>query len=153
MADVARRHRELIATCHPDRYAQASSQERRIAVETSATLNDALKVLCDPLQRARYLLQIRGVQTNEETDVVMDPAFLAEQLAWRERFEEDRADAARVQALVDEHAQLTMQKQEELRRCLRSGHADTDQQARRLVRELQFLRRFGEELDDASGEI
>lgn len=153
VTDIARRHRELIATCHPDRYAQASPQERRMAVETSASLNDALKVLRDPIERARHLLQIKGINTDEETDAVMDPAFLAEQLGWREQFEEDRADPARVRALAEKHAQLTAQKHAELRHCLGHGGIDAYPQARRLVRELQFLRRFGEELEEAQGEV
>ncbi len=146
--DLARRHRELISTCHPDRFAQASAQERRLAVQKSAALNEALKVLQDPVARARYLLELAGVSTGEETDTVMDPAFLIQQMEWREALEENRDNPARLSSLMDEWTAVTAARQRELAGHLRAGAAGYPQ-ARRLVRELQFLRRFGDELDEA----
>ncbi|MHB8253108.1 MAG: Fe-S protein assembly co-chaperone HscB [Acidiferrobacter sp.] len=147
--DLAGRHRELIRLWHPDRYTQGSSQERRLAVETSANLNDGLKVLRDPVSRARYFLELRGVSTDEETDTVMDPLFLMEQMAWRERLEESGGDAIAVDTLTAEVADLTMRKEEMLGRLLAQAQGDGYRQARGLVRELQFLRRFARELDEA----
>lgn len=147
--DLTQRYQELVRTCHPDRFAQASAQERRIAVETTANLNDALKTLRDPVHRARYLLSLRGVETDEENDTVMDAEFLAEQMAWRERLEENGKEPAQVEALIKELATLEGHKEEALRGYLASTQEESLQHARRLVRELQFLRRFKEELNHA----
>lgn len=147
--DLARRHRELIRVWHPDRFAQGSSQERRLALETSADLNDGVKVLRDPVDRARYLLKLHGVSTDEETDTVMDPEFLQEQMTWRERSEESNGDPARIDRLVAEVAAVRRRKEEALSHALaEEGGADFSG-ARQLVRELQFLRRFADELDEA----
>ncbi len=149
--ELARRHRELLSACHPDRFAQASAQERRLAVQTSAALNEAVKVLRDPVDRARYLLALAGVPTDEETDTGMDGAFLVQQMEWREALEEGRADPHRLTALGREWRAATATRHEALRQCL-AGGADYPQ-ARRLVRELQFLRKFGDELDEAQMDI
>ena len=149
LQDLARRHRELIRSWHPDRFAQGSSQERRLAVETSASLNDGLKVLRDPIDRARYFLSLNGISTDEETDTVMDPSFLMEQIAWRERLEESSGDVALIDVLAAEVAGLAARKDERLSRALTGAVPDGFPEARRLVRELQFLRRFTRELDEA----
>lgn len=153
LEDLGRRHRELIRTWHPDRFAQGSSQERRLAVEMSATLNDAIQVLRDPVDRARYILKLNGVSTDEETDTVMDPAFLQEQMAWRERLEESRGDTAQVDDLIAEVVTLKARKEETLGRALTEGSGAGFSGARQLVRELQFLRRFADDLDEAQVEV
>ncbi|MDA8389166.1 MAG: Fe-S protein assembly co-chaperone HscB [Gammaproteobacteria bacterium] len=150
--ELARRHRELMSACHPDRFAQGSAQERRLAVQKSAALNEALKVLRDPIARARYLLELAGVSTEEETDTVMDPAFLVQQMEWREALEAGHEDPAQMASLTQEWAALMAAKEQELAGQLAAGAAG-HAQARRLVRELQFLRRFGDELDEARLEI
>ncbi len=151
--DLARRHRELIRIWHPDRFAQGSSQERRLAVEMSADLNDGVKVLRDPIDRARYFLKLNGVSTDEETDTVMDASFLQDQMAWRERLEESQGDAALVDGLVAEVAASRARKEQALGRALAQDAAAGLAEARQLVRELQFLRRFAEELDEAQAGV
>ena len=73
VTDLARRHRERIRVAHPDRFAQGTALERQHAAALSADLNDGLKTLRDVVSRARHLLALRGVSTDEETDTAMDP--------------------------------------------------------------------------------
>ena len=153
LGDLAARHRERIRVWHPDRYAQATSEERRRAVAMSADLNDGLKVLRDPVARARHLLALRGISTDEETDTVMDGDFLMEQMAWRERLEEGAGRVDEVAALADEVATSRKGKEARLAAALGRGDAADLDEARRLVRELQFLGRFLKELDDAVTEV
>lgn len=152
-ADLAARHRERIRIWHPDRFAQGTSEERRRAVVLSADLNDALKVLRDPVARARHLLALRGISTEEETDTAMDGDFLMEQMAWRERLEEAAGRADEVAALADEVATSRKDKEARLAASLERAEATHLNEARRLVRELQFLERFLRELDDAITEV
>lgn len=147
-ADLSKRHRELIRSCHPDRFAQGSDAQRRAAVETSASLNDALKILRDPIDRARYFLTLRGVSTDEETDTLMEPSFLAEQLMLRERLEDADGDQVVIEDLISEVAQLSAEREQRLGLALSDGDAPALARARSLVRELQFLRRFSQELDE-----
>ncbi len=149
LKELAARHRERIRVWHPDRYAQGSSEERRRAVAVSADLNDGLKVLRDPVSRARHLLALRGISTDEDTDTSMDAGFLMEQMAWRERLEEGVARPEEVAALIALVAQSRDAKESELARLLDSGQTTDLDRARELVRELQFLERFTRELDCA----
>ncbi len=147
--DLAARHRERIRIWHPDRYVRGTSEERRRAIAMSADLNDGLKVLRDPVSRARHLLALRGVSTDEETDTAMDGDFLMEQMVWRERLEEAAGRAREVAALADEVAANRAARQARLASALGGGEAADLGRARALVRELQFLERFLRELDDA----
>ncbi len=54
VAALEAKHRALALEHHPDR--QADPKLRRAAADTTASLNEALKVLRDPVKRAFYLL-------------------------------------------------------------------------------------------------
>ena len=73
---------------HPDRFANAPAVERVAALSRSRALNDAYKVLKNPVARAEYLLAQAGVTigSNEQ----LDPAFLMEILELREELAEAR---------------------------------------------------------------
>ena len=60
------KHRELSLATHPDRLVNADARERRIAAEKSAALNEAIKVLRDPVRRAFYVLELKGVKLDTE---------------------------------------------------------------------------------------
>lgn len=81
-------YRKLQAQAHPDRHVQASDQQRRLAVQWATFINEAYNILRDPVARARYLLQLRGEAASDESQTVKDPAFLMEQMEWRERLGE-----------------------------------------------------------------
>ena len=76
-------YRELQGAVHPDRFAAASDAERRIAMQWATHANEAYRTLRDPLERARYLLRLRGFDTEEETNTSMPPDFLMQQMEWR----------------------------------------------------------------------
>jgi len=88
-SDLYRRYRDLQRTLHPDRFAGAGAQERRISVQMAAQLNEAYGVLSHPLTRARYLLECLGFppQGNPKE---LDIEFLQEQILLREEWEDIR---------------------------------------------------------------
>jgi molecular chaperone HscB len=94
---LASRYRELARHVHPDRFADASEREQRLALEQSASLNEAYRTLKNAPQRARYLLALRGPELPLEV-TVQDPGFLMQQMQWREELEElhESADLAGV---------------------------------------------------------
>ncbi len=83
-ADLERRFRELSRSLHPDRFARAEARERRLSLERATRLNDAYRYLRDWRQRAAYLLKLAGTDVFAEGRTLADPAFLEEQLEWRE---------------------------------------------------------------------
>ena len=80
---LAVRYRELARGVHPDRFADASEREQRLALEQSASLNEAYQTLKNPPKRARYLLALQGGELPLEV-TVHDPEFLMQQMQWRE---------------------------------------------------------------------
>lgn len=143
--DLAARYRTLQRNFHPDKFTHASDQERRLSMQLSARLNEALQTLKDPVKRGRYLLQLKNIATDEETDTVMDRAFLIEQMTLREQLEDagDAASLARIRGEIDARFN---EKIGQLEVRLRSAASEDWQAARDLVRELQFLQKLLQEV-------
>ena len=101
---VDERQRELSRLVHPDRFATAAATERRHSLLWATAVNDAAKVLRDPVKRAEYLLKLKGVDVGAEQAgrQQVDPAFLMEVMELREELQAAgrRHDDTRVAALA-----------------------------------------------------
>lgn len=60
---------------HPDRFTRKSAVERRMSLQWTAALNEARRVLRDPIRRACYLATGQS-EIPEQGGPSMDPAFL-----------------------------------------------------------------------------
>lgn len=78
------RYRELQRSVHPDRFANASEQERRLSVQRAAQINEAYRILKDPLRRGHYLLELGGYTFSDQQHTTNDAEFLMEQMELRE---------------------------------------------------------------------
>ena len=85
---LAERYRILQRELHPDRFAAAGPQERRLAVQAAAHVNQAYRTLNDRHERATYLLLLQGVAVDDEKDTSKDAEFLMQQMELREGMEE-----------------------------------------------------------------
>ena len=95
-------YHELATEMHPDFYATAPADERRLSESLSARLNQAWQTLQDPTARARYLTGIWQSQTpTHERD--LPTGFLQEMFALQEELEE-LLEAKDQQALAAKHA-------------------------------------------------
>lgn len=52
---------------HPDRFASKPVDEQAVATEKSSLLNDAYRALRDPIRRTEYLLELEGVEMEEQS--------------------------------------------------------------------------------------
>lgn len=149
-ADLASRYRDLQRRFHPDRFAAAPGPERRLSVQMTAQINAAYQTLRDDVARGRYLLGLQGINTDEETDTRMDPAFLMEQLELREELDEARQGddrPARLAGLRERVERLQAAKTGLLRACFAEDSDVARQRARELVREMQFLQKLANEIE------
>ena len=73
---------------HPDRYAIAEPEVRAVAERNSARVNDAKRVLTDPVRRAEYVLELAGVE-RPEGEAKCPPDLLMEVFELREQLMED----------------------------------------------------------------
>ena len=143
-ADLDARRRELQARAHPDRFAAQGAAAQRIAMQWAVRVNQAYQRLKDPLSRAAYLCELRGVPVDAERNTAMPAAFLMQQMAWREALD-DAAGPAEVQALDEAVAG-------EERALLAALATQLDQQqdtaaAAAQVRALMFVARFRQDID------
>lgn len=83
-------YRDLQAQVHPDRFAHADAAEQRVSMQKATRANEAYNALRKPLSRARYFLELHGVDLGTESNTAMPAEFLIEQMEWREAVEEAR---------------------------------------------------------------
>jgi molecular chaperone HscB len=149
------RYRELQRAVHPDRYATASDAERRLSVQMAARINEGLQVLKDPLARARYLLELRGVALND-AETALDHEFLLEQMELRERLDAIRDGEDPATRLARLRQDIRARNQEltaQMAAGLRQDDRPSLGRAREAMRKLQFFRRLEQELDELDEEL
>jgi len=137
---LAEGFRALQSAVHPDRFASASDQERRLSMQASTRVNEAFQTLKDPLQRALYLLTLYPPSPGQE--VPHDVDFLMEQMELRETLAE--AKAARdplgaVAGVLDHIAASERKIHRDLGRLFSDPMPDNLAAARAAADKLQFL--------------
>jgi len=148
-ATLEQGYRALQTRVHPDRFAAAPPAERRAAMQWATRANEAYRTLRDPIDRARYLLQLRGYDTEEETNTAMPPDFLMQQMEWRESVAAART-ARGVPALDALAGAIGAEREALLGQLGRAIDADANYGAGcSLVRKLRFLEKLALEIDDA----
>jgi len=75
---LQKRFYELSRLLHPDRYSKKSPEEQQYSLDATALLNDAYRVLRDPLQRAEYVLKQAGFEIGEQRSKDVPPELLEE---------------------------------------------------------------------------
>lgn len=140
-------YRNVQAQVHPDRFAHRPEAERRVAMQWATLANEAFRTLRDPLARARYLLSRRGVEIDGERNTAMSPAFLMQQMEWREAVEEAQGDVAALDRLARELARDERVMLDDLARAL--DEAEEYGTAAELVRRLMFMEKLRHEISDA----
>ena len=82
---ITRSHRKLQRRLHPDRFVNRGDRVRMLALQHATSLNDAARILRDPLKRADYLLSLAGREMDaEEGTLKLEPGFLMEVFELRE---------------------------------------------------------------------
>jgi molecular chaperone HscB len=148
LAVLEQRHRDLSRALHPDRHAAAGAAERRLALGRAIEINEAFRILKDPVRRAEALLALRGVESGEGKEPPASPALLMEVMERREALAEARqakneAALERLRAEVSTEADRT---QAVLCREFASPSGSSAEILKRIG-ELRYYRRF---LDEAA---
>ena len=150
LANLSTIYQTLQKQAHPDRFANASSQQQLIAVQKSTEINDAYQTLKSPLLRAQYMLTLRGVEMPSEQASFGDVSFLMRQMELRELLEDiklaDDKDAAILAA-----SQVFDAEFEQLFSQLKAQLSENTQESNALacdnVRKLKFYQKLKIELD------
>ncbi len=126
---------------HPDRFVAKPAEERMRASAEAAALNDAYRTLRDPLSRAVYLAELRGVELPGDGKTIDDPDLLMEAMEAREALHEAET--------VESVDRLAGQTRDDLRNALEglaSLFLANDKPAiRKALLRLRYLDKFAEE--------
>jgi molecular chaperone HscB len=145
---LERVYREIQAQVHPDKHAHLPDADKRLAMQWATQVNAAYQTLKNPLARGRYLLQLAGHDPRIETNTAMPPAFLMQQMEWRETVADARAagDDARLDELHRGLKKDMKLQYERLATALDGGDMATGAE---LVRQLMFQEKLLSDIDDA----
>jgi molecular chaperone HscB len=150
-----KRHRDLSRALHPDRFADAGAAERRLTLAKAVEVNEAWRIVRDPIARAEALFALAGVAVGERVEPAPTSALLMETMERRESLAE--AKAKRDFSAIEHLAGQVVARRREVEEKLRAGFArgGTLDGLVPLLGELRFHRRFLEEvsaIEDALAE-
>jgi molecular chaperone HscB len=136
--------RALQAEVHPDRFTGADAAARRAAMQSAVRVNEAYARLGDPLRRAAYLCELAGAPVRAEDNTAMPPAFLQQQMAWRESLDE-ATSRGEVEAIA---RTLAEERERGFARLAAALDDDRDfARAAQEVRALMFVERFAADVE------
>jgi molecular chaperone HscB len=90
MDGLEKKFLQLSWKLHPDNFVNAAERERELSLEKSSQLNDAYRVLRDPVSRVEYLLGIEGMRKEGEHKQQAPPELLEEVFELNESLDELR---------------------------------------------------------------
>jgi molecular chaperone HscB len=143
-------YQKLQRLTHPDKFASASEQQKLVAIQKNAQVNDAYSVLKSPLSRAEYILSLRGIDLQHEQQTIKDTTFLMQQMEWREELAEiaEQADPmSALESLEEEINQTIKNDLTKLKSLLESDDVMAEKNAADVIRQLKFSYKMLSEIE------
>lgn len=148
--DLQKRFYSLSRQLHPDLFSRATPTDRQYSLEATAILNDAYRVLRDPVARAEYVLKEQGLQPAEQKPKDVPPELLEELFDLNMLIEELRSgDSSVGPQLEAAHRKFVSLRQEadaELERLFQQYDRTADPRLFTDIRGLLIRRRYIENL-------
>jgi molecular chaperone HscB len=88
---LSKKYFELQKQYHPDFFTQQDEADQKEALEKSSLVNKALKILQNPDQTIQYVLQLKGLLTENEK-YNLPPGFLMEMMELNEKLDDADID-------------------------------------------------------------
>lgn len=137
-------YREVQNQVHPDKFVTASGVEKRVAMQWATRANEAYHTLKNPMRRAAYLCELKGIDLQIESNTAMPPQFLMQQMEWREALEEARAEKD-LETLAKLEHDLRSHRKFELEQIAKLFERDAVQEVAAAVRQLMFVEKLAQE--------
>jgi molecular chaperone HscB len=90
MGGLEQKFLQLSWKLHPDNFVNTTEREREMSLQRSSKLNDAYRVLRDPIARVAYLLELEGMRKEGEHKQQAPPELLEEVFELNESLDELR---------------------------------------------------------------
>ncbi|MBL3528460.1 MAG: co-chaperone HscB [gamma proteobacterium endosymbiont of Lamellibrachia anaximandri] len=150
------RYRDLQRVIHPDRYANASEQERLLSLQGASRINEAFETLKDPIARATYLLTMHGIEMDAQKETTSDMAFLMQQMELREELEGVRNQEDPYEAVLDLRGRINKQIKTlvgQMAVQFESATPDQLEDAREILRKMRFLQKLRTEVESVAADL
>jgi molecular chaperone HscB len=151
--ELANRYKSLQRQLHPDTVVMADDRQKRFAVQATAHVNEAYRILRSPVDRAEYLLAQKGYPSDDKAGRQLTPEFLLQQIQLREELETIPGTDNPRECLLElrERAEQEISKhynvfREQLRLEEYAAAGDT-------VRKLHFFHKLQDEMDELQFEL
>jgi len=146
-------YRELQNTVHPDRFAAQPEAEQRVAMQWATQVNEAYQTLRHAVNRGVYLLKLQGIDALDANNTKMAPAFLMQQMEWREAIEDARTgkNVLALDALADDLRVTHRRIEAQLAELIDMAH--DYEAASEAVRQLRFMDKLIAEVGDVYEEL
>ena len=131
----------LMRQTHPDQFVQGAPAQKQQATEMSAQINRAYQSLKDPVKRALYLFDLRGIALEGEHAEPMPMDFLSQQMDWHESLEDASPEDCAV--LADK---VTVDLQDVLREIAEFLDNKNNHNVMQSARKMLFYTRFQKEI-------
>ena len=146
-------HQKLQSAFHPDRFVNAGDQEKRMAVQKAAWINEAYEILHNPVKRARYMLEIAGLDMENDHETTSDTAFLMEQIELREEMDQCRSCQDPMRCCDHVTGKLDQRSREYSNQFETLYQQKKLEEARQVSKKMQFVERILEQVDDYQLEL
>lgn len=154
---IERTHRELSRATHPDRHSDRPPSARADALGKSVEINEAFRIVRDPVRRAEALFSLAGIAVGEVSEPKASTEFLMEILEQREALEEakEAGNLSEVLALGEGMQARAEACEAALAKAFHAAKGDRAALEREVHRlgELRFYRRFLEEVSAAEDKL
>lgn len=151
---LRRRYLELSRDVHPDRFGAAGADAADRSLRAAARLNEAYRVLSEPISRAEYLLELSG-GASASADKRVPPDVLQASMALHEEIADARLadDAAALAALRESVAAEHARRLESIASLARRlpGDERLRGELRVELNAMKYFRRMLEQLEHAGG--
>ncbi len=153
---LSERYRDLQRVVHPDRFANASDQERRLSIQGAALINEAFETLKDPVTRGSYLLGLHGIEMDTLNESTQDMEFLMQQMELREELEEVRSQPDPYEAVLEISNRVNKQITSLVGQMAVQFETPTEEQldeAREILRKMRFLQKLRNEAEGLAADL
>ena len=161
LARLEKTHRELSRALHPDKFVGTGASERRIALTKAVEVNEAWRIVRDPIRRAEALFARANIPVGETNEPKPSGAFLMDMMEQREALVEAKAarDLDAIKALELEIRTRARDAESALATGFATEEKDEAKKSVALASlvvklgELRFYRRFLEEVSMAEDDL
>ena len=144
---LKQRYQQLQKLTHPDRFASASEQEKRLYMQKNAQVNDAYYVLKTPVKRGEHLLALRQFPLPDEQATMGDTEFLMQQMELREALD-DADNQQQLEAFIKSVESLDEDLTQQIEQALSAQDHASNEAAASALTKLKFLNKLAAEADN-----